>query len=66
MPSESKHDVNNMNNDEQLISNVGINNVEIVKEWLSKQPHLPKISGRCTYNYLNIIILYRGYYLKFE
>lgn len=35
-------------NNEQLISKVGVNNVEIIREWLSKQPHLPKISGTCS------------------
>lgn len=62
MLSEPKHDVNNMNNDEQLISHVGINNVEIIKEWLLKQPHLPKISGRFTYNYA----YYFYYYIKLQ
>ena len=45
MLSESKQDIYMHN--EQLITKVGINNVEIIKDWLSKQPHLPKISGTC-------------------
>lgn len=45
MPSELKKVINM--NDEQLITKVGKNNVEIIREWLSKQPHLPKISSRC-------------------
>lgn len=52
MPSESKPENKNMN-DQQLISSVGKNNVEIIREWLSKQPHLPKISG--TYLYFKIV-----------
>jgi len=43
MPSESKQEVDMSN--EELITKVGSNNVDIIKEWLSKQPHLPKISG---------------------
>lgn len=43
MPSESKKIITM--SDEQLISKVGKNNVEIIKEWLSKQPHLPEVSG---------------------
>jgi len=42
MLSESKQEVYT---DEELVAKVGANNVDIIKEWLSKQPHLPKISG---------------------
>lgn len=44
MPSGTKEDV--IMKDEQLISEVGKNNVEIIREWLSKQLHLPNISGK--------------------
>ncbi|VVC39262.1 CRAL/TRIO, N-terminal domain,CRAL-TRIO lipid binding domain [Cinara cedri] len=40
-------------NDEQLISKVGKNNVEIIKEWLLKQPHLPEISDKQLVIFLN-------------
>lgn len=33
-------------NEEQLVSKVGKNNVEIIREWLLKQPHFPAISGK--------------------
>ncbi|XP_060842121.1 uncharacterized protein LOC132922564 [Rhopalosiphum padi] len=51
MPSESKQEVD-MNN-EQLITKVGSNNVDIIREWLSKQPHLPKISDKQLVIFLN-------------
>lgn len=35
--------------DKELVLKVGKNNVEIIKEWLSKQPHLPAISGKKRY-----------------
>lgn len=43
MPSASKQMVKM--NDEQLVSKVGKNNVDMIRVWLLKQPHLPKISG---------------------
>lgn len=46
MLSETKQEVFNIMNDEQLITKVGNSNVDIIREWLSKQPHLPKIPGR--------------------
>lgn len=46
----------NMPNDQELISKVGKNNVEIIKEWLSKKPHLPKVSGM---NFLTTKVLNR-------
>ncbi|XP_015370333.1 PREDICTED: uncharacterized protein LOC107166259 [Diuraphis noxia] len=52
MFTESKQEVYT---DEELIAKVGADNVDIIKEWLSKQPHLPKISG--TMNALDTIRL---------
>jgi len=43
MLSESNQEV--FMNNEQLITKVGNTNVDIIREWLTKQPHLPKISG---------------------
>lgn len=46
MSFERKQDVYMTNDEQLLISKVGINNVDTIKQWLSKQPHLPNISGR--------------------
>lgn len=46
MISDSKQEA--YTNDEQLITKVGVKNVDIIRDWLLKQPHLPKISGTCS------------------
>jgi len=55
MLSELKQEVYT---NEELIAKVGVGNVDIIREWLSKQPHLPKISGTCNLNKMRVIDQY--------
>ncbi|KAL4149899.1 hypothetical protein QTP88_003750 [Uroleucon formosanum] len=51
MISDSKQEA--YTNDEELITKVGANNVDIIRDWLLKQPHLPKISDKQLVIFLN-------------
>ncbi|XP_050435985.1 uncharacterized protein LOC126842841 [Adelges cooleyi] len=45
--------VDYFNDDEELVSKVGVSDIEIIRGWLTKQPHLPRISDKQLVIFLN-------------